>query len=114
MFNSFSHRRLRSQSSAVSLALAVLTLAPAAVQSQTTNWTGAAGVNGSGNYNVLGNWDNGIPNGTGLNAVVSTTNRGNPYTITPNSDATVTSLAISAAQATFDHIPATYIPITVH
>ena len=108
MCNPVSRRRTSS------FAIAALLLVPAIAQSQTTNWTGAAGVNGSGNYNVLGNWDNGIPNGTGFNAVVSTTNGGNPYTITLNSGATVTSLAISSAQATFDHISATYIATTVN
>src|SRR4029079_16721851 len=74
----------------------------------------AAGIGGSGNYNVLGNWDNGIPNGAGFNAVVSTLNGGNPYTITLSSAATVTSLALSSPQATFDHTSATYIATTVN
>src|SRR5438128_3029801 len=108
MCNPVSRRRTSS------FAIAALLLVPAIAQSQTTNWTGAAGVNGSGNYNVIGNWDNGIPNGAGFNAVVSTLNGGNPYTITLNSGATVTSLAISSSEAIFDHLSATYIATTVN
>src|SRR5436190_10127931 len=108
MCNPVSRRRTSS------FAIAALLLVPAIAQSQTTNWTGAAGINGSGNYNVLGNWDNGIPNGAGFNAVVSTLNGGNPYIVTLNSAATVNSLAISSPQATFDHISATYLVTTVN
>ena len=107
-------RRLLPACIATAFAIAMLAFAPTPAYCQTTNWTGAAGVGGSGNYNVLGNWDNGIPNGAGFDAVVSTLNGGNPYTITLNSGATVTSLAISSTQAIFDHTSATYIATTVN
>ena len=96
------------------LATALAIFGPRTVTGQTTNWTGAAGINGSGNYNVLGNWDNGIPNGAGFNAIVNTLNGGNPYTVTLDAAATVNSLALSSPQATFDHVSASYIATTVN
>ncbi|MFQ5593656.1 MAG: beta strand repeat-containing protein [Anaerolineae bacterium] len=62
--------------------------APAAV----TSWTNAAG----GNWNVAGNWDNGVP-GAGDNAII---NLAGTYTVIMNVDVTVNSLTLGGASGT--------------
>jgi hypothetical protein len=62
--------------------LIAVAMAAGPVGAQTTSdWTGAAGTSGSGNYFTAGNWDNNVPNGSSAVANVTTVNGGTPYTV---------------------------------
>ena len=86
----------------LALAVAVLgTWLPAAAAQTPAHWTA-----GTGNWTTAGNWDintvpnNGSPAGSTYNAFLDGLNGNTAYTVTLNSNITVTSFALSSSFAT--------------